>query len=561
MRQFLIPLLALGAVGAAYLLAGSSPEDLAHETRSGSEGRLGTPHEATLGGVHKEPSAELATANPYAGVTDWKVLGRGLWLNGERDAAVARAVELLHGKPDEIRALVRRLHPCAGESQHSGRSILRGVAQTLVKLGDSALDLLLGELDDENAVYRTRVVALIGSFGGKAERTLPALFERFHAIQEDPPAGETASYLNALRFIGPAAKEVVPDLERWIGEGATLDVEIAAIRALGQIAGPTDAVFESYREVLQAEEWTAQRSTVLEQLGDFGAKAASMIPYLLELVDEGKLSEDRAMATLGRIGVAHEDVLARAERGLRAVPAECELLGLHAYALARLGDEGMRRLMAFVEERGLWARARLPTTLRDAGFDHDRIFDLAAPALGSTDIGLRSTAWMNVTILDRLQPSTAEPAILRDLKHEDKRVREAVVCAVGHWSGLTHAVARALLAIVEDAEEEMQLRLDVARLLVRRQPQPPERLYNALLAIHRRHPKVKPVYLLHPWLQIRTAVVLRLWVENLPRPELRHIYWDFIRQLPLRVRRQHRDAIRTLGLDPETGRPLVAAGR
>ncbi len=555
-RHALLLLLTLAAGTAVLLLLGGGAEE--PDTGAWDE----APHEeeatttAGLTSTGAAPTQAPPAKNPFSDVTDWKVLGRGLWLNAERENAVARAVELLRHKPEEIRKLVRRLHPEAGESEHSGQNIVRGVTQTLLRLGTGNLDLLLEELDDENAVYRTRVVALIGSFGNAAERLVPALIERFRAIDEDPPAGEVASYVNALRFIGPAASAILPDLEGWLEDGATPDVEVAAIRALHRIAGPTDAVFARYREVLTYDGWPAQRRAVLQELCGLGAKAAPMIPLLLDLVDEGVLDEAAALHTIAYFGVATDEVLARAERGLRALPKDWESLGAYGFALARLGEKGMRLLMRYVDERGLAARALLPVTLKSAGFDHGKIFALTRPALASKDAKVRLGAWRNLSTLERLSPATAETELLQGLRDADREVRRVTASIACARAAPTRALRTALLARVENSEEEPELRVEAASMLAEHETRPSERLYTALLAIHRSSPHLGVAWQMSPWLAQHPGTVLRLWIETTKNSSVMRLFWPAMRTLPVAVRRQHADAIRTLGLDPETGKPL-----
>ena len=197
--------------------------------------------------------------NPYADVDDVRILARFL---GERERtkhARLRLIEWIGSDVHRLRALLRALHPDAGNGTLGNYYTKHAMTALVLAVGAPALDLLLAELDDANATWRTYMDALIGSFGRRAERAVPRLVRQLNDVPEDPPAGEAASVLYALGAIGPAAEEVLPDIHRWLQEGVTQHVEVASAHALVQIGGPTEDTFERCRQVLQEENWPSQR--------------------------------------------------------------------------------------------------------------------------------------------------------------------------------------------------------------------------------------------------------------------------------------------------------------
>ncbi len=551
----LLPLLVLLAAGAgAWLLLGTPDTADVESVGDGGAEATTPPTAVTLKATGKAPTKTAPAAkNPYDGVTDWKKLGRGLWLNAERDKAVPRCVELLRGSPEETRKLLRRMHPDAGASQSTGQNIQRGVAQVLVALGPQHLGLLLEELADENAIYRTRILAVIGTYRAQAARIMPQLLERFRAVEEDPPEGETASYVNAFAWIGPASKAIVPDLERWLDDGATEVVETAAIRALALIEGPTEAVFDRFKELLRADGWQAQRRAVITELTRFKEKAALMVPFLFELADEGVLSESSAVHTAATMGIATPEVLDRAEKSLRATPASYEGLGWAGVSLALLGEPGLKRLLAYVERRGPLARAKLIVTLAVAKFDAGRIYDLTKEALVADDVRVRRQAWIGLGMLEDLSPAKAEPSVLRGLEDEDDTVRRSAVGVAISRIGPTPAVLDVLMVRIEDEQENAENRIAAVAGLVGRYDKPPDGLFKAILALAEAHPEKNASYYLWRWLPTRTQVVLDLWVGAARKHDRPRIYARFIAKLPIATRRRHAETIRALRIDPETG--------
>ena len=235
----------------------------------------------------KGPAVE--EANPFADETDLKTLFDATQPHLLRRAAAWKRIEaLLTAQPGRIPELLALLRPGSLTNDYYVARQCEQIGQLLAKLGRPGLTALLDALDDEDPNYQLRIAACLGPFGERAAPAVPRLVDLMYAADEEPPEKKTALYVDVLGRIGPASKKILPTLHRWLDEGETEVVEIAAARALVRIGGPTKEVFQRAADVIGVGPWHAQRSAIVQELGALGKRAAPMLPELLRLAREGE---------------------------------------------------------------------------------------------------------------------------------------------------------------------------------------------------------------------------------------------------------------------------------
>jgi len=487
------------------------------------------------------PSQNESEPDPFAEIDDPKELVKPLGDYRSAKAAGERLRVLLGSDAERIRAFLRLLHPDTGLGTLANYATKRAVTAALLAAGDVALDVLLEELDDANATWRTHMDALIGAFGRQAERAVPRLLQQLDEVPEDPPAGEAASVVYALGAIGPAAKELLPDIHGWLNEGATEDVEIAAARALIQIGGPTEETWTHCRELLRAVNWPKQRGAALLQIGLLGEAARPMIPYLLQLIGEGLLDEFSVLNTFGQMGVADAQVLEYVATRFREEEGYEMILGSYGGTLARLGKEGRDLLYRLAKERGSAALAHLPEAFHSMEPSYTRLFAAMEPAFSSPAMETRLAAINSLSGLDKMPDPIRVRVALRGLSDAATQVRLASAWLLVHVKNLPSDAARVLLVHVEDPEETLEIALVCVGALDRFKRWRTERLFNAILALQRKHPRDRELlFRLRVYVPTHAEVVLRLWAEGVASGRLR---WRFfvreLRDLPAHILRPY----------------------
>lgn len=123
-------------------------------------------------------------------------------------------------------------------------------------------------------VGRDELLLLLARMGPEAEPAVPALTKLL--ADADPPSRRLA--IMALRQIGPAARPAVPALLEEFGAG-DVPTRYEAVHALRAIDSDNPRVLAA---VLKAAKQDASvRPAYLLLLGDYGAKAAAAVPWLV----------------------------------------------------------------------------------------------------------------------------------------------------------------------------------------------------------------------------------------------------------------------------------------
>ena len=510
---------------------GSPPSGATELDASGGEvGLLGAPN-ARSG--RKEEDAV-----PFDGVVDPKDLLPFLGSHTTFEEAGARLRVLLADDAQRIRAFLRLLHPDAGPSAFANYMVRRTVGDALAAAGDTALDVLLSELDDGNATYRTYLDAFIGRFGTAAGRAVPRLLAQLDSVPEDPPAGEAASVINALGAIGPAAAAVLPDLYRWLQEGVTQDVEVAAAGAMVRIGGATDATWDCCRELLREVNWPRQRKAAMYARAGMGAQAAPMIPVLLDLVQEGVLGDSIVQYAIREMGVADQRVIDYLKAGFREAEGLESALGQYGQTLVRLGPPYVELALELAAERGVRARAYMPLLFNnEESPPWERIQKEMEPAFSAQEPVPRREAYIQLFNHEALPQDLRAYYVLRGLKDEDEKVRASCAWAAAELTAVSQDLAAALRQRIEAKEELLDTGRACLHALAQHERWRDERLWQAAKRLHARHPGDWSVlYQLHHFAAQHPREVLGMLADGVAQGQItwRH-FLHVLGQVPTQV--------------------------
>lgn len=328
-------------------------------------------------------TAAPAEGNPLADESDLGTLLAAAQDYRTHAHALDRLEQLLAAQPDRIPALLELLRPDGSEADFYAARLCEPIGGILAKLGRAGLEALRDALEDGDPHYQLRIAACLGPFGEHAAPAVPRLVDLMYAADEDPPEKRTALYVDVLGRIGSAAKEILPTLHRWLDEGETQVVEVAAARALVRIGGPTEAVFDRAADVIAVGPWHAQRRAIVQELGALGPRAAPLLPQLLRLAREGEdpTVQGAAVNLIGWIGVPDPDAIAQLEGDLTTTTNLEAFRGPWAFALSKLGPAGRAALLRAVEAHAPLSAGYATRHLLASGLGSGRIWALLEPGI------------------------------------------------------------------------------------------------------------------------------------------------------------------------------------
>ncbi|MDJ0973035.1 MAG: hypothetical protein QNJ98_01070 [Planctomycetota bacterium] len=321
--------------------------------------------------------------NPFADETDVRVLLVATLDYRTTKAAWARLEALLRDDPERVAELLALLRPGTVANDFYIARQCEQIGQLLAKLGRTGLTALLDALEDDDPHYLLRIAACLGPFGERAAPAVPRLIDLMYAAGEEPPEKMTALYVDVLGRIGPASKKILPTLHRWLDEGETEVVEIAAARALVRIGGPTKEVFQRAADVMAVGPWQGQRRVIAQELGAMGKRAAPMLPELLRLAREGEDGsvQGTAVNLIGMIGVPDPDAIAQLEQDLTKTTSLEAFGGPWGFALSKLGPPGRAALVRAVEAHAPLSAGYATRHLLAGGLGSKRIWSLLEPGI------------------------------------------------------------------------------------------------------------------------------------------------------------------------------------
>lgn len=145
------------------------------------------------------------------------------------------------------------------------------IADALGLLGPDAVDAvpaLIGLLDDEHEIVRTRAVSALGRIGATSPRVVPALARALR----DPDHDTRAAAADALGAMGPAARAAVPGLIQIVRGDRMGFARLRATIALGRIRSNADEVLPVLASTLGSD-WPMLREATYDAISRYGTEA------------------------------------------------------------------------------------------------------------------------------------------------------------------------------------------------------------------------------------------------------------------------------------------------
>jgi HEAT repeat protein len=158
----------------------------------------------------------------------------------------------------------------------------------------TALSILMGKLNSDNAAIRLGAIKGIAQMGGAAAQAVPGLTP----LLSSSDANTRANAAFALGQIGPKANAAIPDLVRLIQDNDS-KVQRNAVEAVANIGG---ANVPGLLVPLLISVDPSVQSSAMELLGKFGPASKAAIPTLISLAKGNKNMRDMAFDTLVKIG-------------------------------------------------------------------------------------------------------------------------------------------------------------------------------------------------------------------------------------------------------------------
>lgn len=385
-----------------------------------------------------------------------------------RPYAAAALAEVRPVPQDAVGALIDNLREPEPEQ--------RAAVQTaLISIGAPAVPPLIHSLRDKDR--RNSAALTLGRIGKAAEPALPDLLEglkdpdatfRISSHQalvhmgpsavpklaqalKDPSDRVWYSAVLALAKIGPAARSAVPALVEAM-KAENKGLRILALNALIRIepdhraiGGRLEEIVPVLSESLKHDE-AAIRSWSCVCLGRIGRGAKPAVAGLAALLKDKEIAiRVQAATALGQIGAEEKDVAAALISALADAPTPVRTAVTSA--LTRLGAAVAADLVAALKHKHDAVRSAAGDVLVRIGLP---ALTATVAALNDTDATARRLA---AEVLRRLGPSArgAVPALLANLKDQDRQVRFATVAALRAIRPKTVDALQALWTALQDS--------------------------------------------------------------------------------------------------------------
>ncbi len=377
---------------------------------------------------------------------------RGVWrFFNKRERAVS------HIDPDAIRI------PILTSALTDAATTIRAQAATsLGRLGTSsevAIPDLIASLADPDETVRGRAAEALGAVGATDPQTVPALA----ALLEDPSPAIREAAARALGGLRGAATSAVERLVPLL-QDRDENVRKAAADAVGRIGVLPEAATETLTEGLESKD-NLVRAQTAEALGDIGGAAADVAEALVEAAgDDNDRVRAKAVEALGKIGESAADVaVPQLVRALK--DPDNWVSALAAEALGEMGagaDEAIPALVRSLSHANLQVRVNAAEALGKLGPNAAAAVPALERAAKDADGGVRLGA---VRALGAVGPPTSESVrvVRAALADPDPQARAAAAEAFGTWGQADDATQADLLAMLDDANDEVKAR--VVRIL------------------------------------------------------------------------------------------------
>jgi len=183
---------------------------------------------------------------------------------------------------------------CATDGSNSELTSIAASTVGGVASSSEKVNLLIGQLNSDNALVRLAAIKGISQLGGAGVQAVPSLIPFLSS--SDPNVRSNAAF--ALGQIGPKASAATPELVRLISDSDE-KVQRTAVEAIAKIGGAE--VPDLLVPLLISANPTVQ-SSAMELLGNYGSAASAAIPSLVSLAKGNKTLRQQALDTLVKIG-------------------------------------------------------------------------------------------------------------------------------------------------------------------------------------------------------------------------------------------------------------------
>jgi HEAT repeat protein len=320
------------------------------------------------------------------------------------------------------------------------------------RLPDVAQVLVKG-LQDKHRNVRgdsLRGLVLIGS------GAVPTLAVAIAKEAVDPHAAVAAE--QAIRLIGPAAKEAIPQLTIALKSHQEL-VVVGAVDALATMGPAAESAVPELQSLLSGDK-PLVRAHAAEALGEIGAAAAPAVGALIAaLRDKDPTLRGEAVKALGLIGPAANEAVRPLIGALKE--GDPKIVPLAAHALARIGADAVPELIALIKDprMGRWGVA----ILRELGESAAPAVDQLVAALHGADEEMARDIMLTLGHIGP-QAKSATPELIKVLRDEQSKLRVPAAFALGNM--LARDAIPDLRKLIQDKDEETQLPLVAAGALV-----------------------------------------------------------------------------------------------
>jgi HEAT repeat protein len=393
-----------------------------------------------------EALGEIGDPTPSAAAPANRTRGRrGVWgrLRGR-----TRAVPL----PEPVAIALPALRTALADPS----AAVRGqAASSLGRLGSAAGEAtpdLTGLLADPDETVRGRAAEALGQVGAADPQTVLALA----ALLEDPSPDIRAAAARALGAIGGAAAAAVQALVPLL-QDRDEQVRKAAADAVGRIGVLPESAADALTEGLVNGD-SMVRARAAEALGNIGGVAADTASALVEAAgDDNDRVRGKAVEALGKLGEAAADVaVPRLVRALK--DPDNWVSALAAEALGEMGagaDEAVPALVRSLRHANPQVRANTAEALGKLGRAAAAAVPVLARAAGDVDGGVRLAAVRALGAIGRPTPESAR-VVRNALADPDPKARAAAAEAFGTWEEADEATRAELLALLDDANDEVK---------------------------------------------------------------------------------------------------------
>ncbi|VTR93447.1 heat-repeat-containing pbs lyase : HEAT repeat-containing protein OS=Singulisphaera acidiphila (strain ATCC BAA-1392 / DSM 18658 / VKM B-2454 / MOB10) GN=Sinac_5393 PE=4 SV=1: HEAT_2: HEAT: HEAT_2: HEAT_EZ: HEAT_2: HEAT_2: HEAT_2 [Gemmata massiliana] len=320
---------------------------------------------------------------------------------------------------------------------------------------------LLGLLADTDETVRERATEALGRLGASDSASVAALT----GLLQDPSPAIRIAAARALGSLRAAACDAVSHLVPLLQDRDEA-VRTAAAEAVSKIGTLCEAATSTLAEALTSAD-NVVRARTAEALGTIGGAAAEVAPVLVEAVaDENDRVRAKAVEALGKIGEAAAEVaVPRLVHALR--DPDNWVSALAAEALGEMGaaaDEAVPALMRSLKHPNTQVRTNAAEALGKLGAVARPAVSALERAATDEDGGVRARAVRALGEVGTPTPVTTN-TVRTALADPDPHTRAAAVDAFGAWGQASDEVQNDLLALLDDANDEVKVR--VVRVLPR----------------------------------------------------------------------------------------------